>query len=190
MLPINHHGKGRASKCVLVLAAVAYLSAGSVARAQASQPLPEGKGKTVFARICAQCHAIEIATKLRMGEDAGGAVVDDMVARGAQGTGDEFDLVTKYLTAHFGPDNPIGGSKQPAASKVDLNKASEKDLAAILGLSAADAQAIVRYREAAGGFTDWRDLQKVPHIDMKKLTEGKERIEFSKAPVPAEDRKK
>jgi competence ComEA-like helix-hairpin-helix protein len=192
MLRINYKRKGRVSQCVLVLGAVACLSAGSVARGQSArgaQPLPEGKGKAVFARICAQCHGIEIATKVRMGEDAWSAVVDDMVARGDQGTEDEFDLVVKYLAAHFGPDNPIGGSKQPARSKIDLNKASEKDIATILGLSAADAQAIVRYRESAGGFTDWRDLEKVPHIDMKKLTEGKDRIEFSKAQVPAKDRK-
>src|SRR4051794_38409750 len=72
---------------VAALAACA-LSAANVARAQSppsAPPLPEGRGKAEFARICAQCHGLDIATKLRMSEDAWSGVVDDMVSRGAQG---------------------------------------------------------------------------------------------------------
>jgi competence ComEA-like helix-hairpin-helix protein len=161
---------------------VALLGIGSIARGQATQgtqPLPEGRGKAEFARICAQCHGIEVVTKVRMGEDGWSGVVDDMISRGAQGTQDEFDRVAKYLTTHFGPNNPVVDPNQSAASKVNLNKASEKDLSSILGLSAEDAQAIVHYRDTAGGFTDWQDLRKVPHIDMKKLADQKDRIDFS-----------
>lgn len=153
------------SKVALVLGAVACL-----ARAQDS--LPEGRGKAEFTRICSQCHAVTIVTKLRMTEDGWSGVVDDMVSRGAQGTDDEFNRVVKYLAAHFGPDSPGG------ASKVNVNKASDKAMSAILGLSAADAQAIVHYRTASGEFKDWHDLEKVPNIDMKKLAAEKDRIEF------------
>jgi competence ComEA-like helix-hairpin-helix protein len=185
-------GKGRISNYVLIFGAAGFLSVSSVARGQsasASPPLPEGRGKAEFTRICSQCHGVEIATKLRMSEDGRGGVVDDMVSRGAQGTQDEFDLVTRYLTAHFGPNNPAGDAKPSAASKVNLNKATEKELSTGLGLSADEAQAIIHYRETAGGFTDWSDLEKVPHIDMKKLAAEKDRIEFSKTQAPADDRK-
>jgi competence ComEA-like helix-hairpin-helix protein len=153
------------SKIVLVLGAVACLG-----RAQDS--LPEGRGKAEFTRICSQCHAVTIVTKLRMTEDGWTGVVDDMVSRGAQGTDDEFNRVVKYLAAHFGPDSPGG------ASKVNVNKATDKAIAAVLGLSAADAQAIVHYRTTSGEFKDWHDLEKVPNIDMKKLAAEKDRIEF------------
>jgi competence ComEA-like helix-hairpin-helix protein len=152
-------------KIALVLGAVACLG-----RAQDS--LPEGRGKAEFTRICSQCHAVTIVTKLRMTEDGWSGVVDDMVSRGAQGTDDEFNRVVKYLAAHFGPDSPGG------ASKVNVNKASDKAISAILGLSAADAQAIVHYRTTSGDFKDWHDLEKVPNIDMKKLAAEKDRIEF------------
>jgi competence protein ComEA len=104
-----------------------------------------------------------------------------MVSRGAQGTDDEFDRVVRYLATHFGPNSSGGGTKQAAPAKVNVNKASETDLSTNLGISAADAQAIVHYRESSGEFKDWHDLEKVPHIDMKKLAEQKDRIEFSKA---------
>ena len=113
-------------KIALVFGAAAYLAG--------AQTLPEGRGKAEFTRICSQCHAVTIVTKLRMTEDGWKSVVNDMVSRGAQGTDDEFDRVVKYLAAHFGPDSPGG------ASKVNVNKATDKAIASVLGLSAADAQ--------------------------------------------------
>jgi competence ComEA-like helix-hairpin-helix protein len=170
-------------KYVLIFGAIACLSAGG-AYAQSSdggQQLPEGRGKAEFERICSQCHAVTVATKLKMDEDGWTGVVNDMVSRGAQGTDDEFDRVVKYLTAHFGPNNSGGDAKQSTAAKVNVNKASETDLSTTLGISSADAQAIVHYRQSSGEFKDWHDLEKVPNIDMKKLAAQKDRIEFSKA---------
>ena len=162
---------------LLLFGAMACLGAGSAP----AQTLPEGRGKAEFERICSQCHAVTIATKLRMDEDGWTGVVNDMVSRGATGTDDEFNRVVRYLTAHFGPNNTADDPKQAAPSKVNVNKASEADLSTNLGLSTADAQAIVHYRESSGEFKNWADLEKVPHIDMKKLAEQKDRIEFSKA---------
>jgi competence ComEA-like helix-hairpin-helix protein len=153
------------ARAALIFGVAAFLG-----RAQDS--LPEGRGKAEFTRICSQCHAIAIVTKLRMTEDGWSGVVDDMVSRGAQGTDDEFDRVVKYLGAHFGPNSPGG------ATKVNVNKATDKAIASVLGLSVADAQAIVHYRTTSGDFKDWHDLEKVPNIDMKKLAAEKDRIEF------------
>ena len=190
MITTNRKGPqaGHISKCILVIGALACGTAGSVARAQSADQLPAGKGKAEFARICSQCHSINFATKLRMDADGWGGIVDDMVSRGAEGSSDDFDLLVNYLSSHFGPNNPIpGGAKPSTAAKVDINKATQKDLTTILGLAPADAQAILHYRETSGNFVNWQDLQKVPHIDMKKLAAEKDRIEFSKAHAPAED---
>jgi competence ComEA-like helix-hairpin-helix protein len=135
---------------------------------QSAQNLPDGKGKAQFTRVCSQCHGVEIVIKQTNTPDGWADVVDDMVSRGAQGTDDDFDLVVKYLVAHFGP-------------KVNVNKADAKELSTVLDLSAADAEAIVHYRETAGSLKDWHDLEKVPHIDLKKLEQEKDRIDFSTA---------
>ena len=134
--------------------------------AQSGPDLPEGKGKAQFTRVCGQCHGVDIIVKRTNTADGWSAVIDDMASRGAQGTDDDFDLVLKYLSTQFGP-------------KVKVNKAEASDLAATLEISPEDAAAIVKYRETVGNFKDWSDLQKVPHIDLKKLEQQKSRIDFS-----------
>lgn len=115
--------------------------------------------------ICSHCHGLEMATKHRNTADGWSAVVDDMVSRGAQGTDDDFQLVVHYLAAHFGP--------------VDVNKASADELSKTLEISGADAAAIIQYRQTSGAIKDWSDLEKVPHIDIKKLEGEKDRVVFS-----------
>jgi competence ComEA-like helix-hairpin-helix protein len=134
--------------------------------AQTAQNLPAGKGKAEFTRVCGQCHGVEVVVRNSASPDGWAAIVDDMVSKGAQGTDDDFELVTKYLATNFGP-------------KTNINKASDKELSTALGISTADAQAIVHYRETSGAFKDWNDLERVPNIDIKKLASEKNRIDFS-----------
>lgn len=148
----------------------------AAARAQSEPALPEGKGKAEFARICAQCHSVEVIVGKTNTAEGWTTVVDDMVSRGADGTDDEMDLVVKYLAAHFGP-------------KVNVNKASAQEIATALDLPSADAEAIVHYRETVGAFKNWSDLAKVPHIDIKKLEQKKDRVEFSSSQDPSGDKK-
>lgn len=152
------------------------LALAAAAWAQSAQDLPAGKGRAEFVRVCGQCHGVEVVIKKANTADGWADVVDDMVSRGAQGTADDFDLVAKYLATHFGP-------------KVNVNKANAKEISTVLELSAADAEAIVHYRETAGSFKDWRDLEKVPHIDMKKLEQEKDRIDYSTGEDPSRDKK-
>ena len=135
----------------------------------AAQTLPDGPGKAVFEKMCTPCHGLENVVRVRMTKDRWGSVVDDMISRGATGIDDEIDLVISYLTTNFGP---------AAAKKVNVNKASAADLAAGLGISAADADAIVRYRADKGNFKELQDVAKVPGIDAKKIESAKDRIEF------------
>ena len=67
-----------------------------------AQSLPEGKGRADFQRICGTCHSLARATSQRLTRGEWTRVINDMVARGAQGTQDELDNVMTYLTANFG----------------------------------------------------------------------------------------
>ena len=104
-----------------------------------------------------------------MTKDRWSKVVDEMVARGATGTDDEIDEVVDYLATHFGPAN---------VKRVNVNKADASELSAVLGISAADANAIVSYRAQNGPFKSWQDLAKVPAIDTKKIESEQERLEY------------
>lgn len=102
-----------------------------------AQGLPEGKGKDQFERICRNCHPLDVATRTRHDKDGWTGVVEDMVARGAQGKQDEMKQVVEYLTSNFGPNNPIGTSTSPApvtpapaaAPKVDESASKPGDAA-------------------------------------------------------------
>jgi competence ComEA-like helix-hairpin-helix protein len=134
-----------------------------------AQVLPDGPGKAIVQRMCTPCHGLDNVVRARMTKDRWSKVVDEMVARGATGTDDEIDDVVDYLAAHFGPAN---------TKKVNVNKADAAELAAVLGISAADASAILSYRTQNGPFKSWQDLAKVPAIDIKKIESEQDRVEY------------
>jgi competence protein ComEA len=69
---------------------------------------------------------------------------------------------------------PSAAQKLTLGAKIDLNRASEADLAAIDGVGPALAKALVSAREAQGGFKNWDEVDKVPGV-------GPARIEGLKA---------
>jgi putative heme-binding domain-containing protein len=123
-----------ARRSVLGIAAVTLLAGAIPAGAQT---LPEGKGKEQFERICRNCHGLDVATRTRHDKDGWTGVVEDMVSRGAQGKQDELRQVVEYLTANFGPNNPLGTSTSRApvtpaptpAPKVDDSASKPGDAA-------------------------------------------------------------
>lgn len=68
-------------------------------------------------------------------------------------------------------DQSAQGQQAPAAdqAKVDVNKASAKDLMKVKGISAAKAKAIVAYRKKHGDFKSLDDLKMVKGF--KKMNE-------------------
>lgn len=153
-------------------AGVLLLVAASGTLPLGAQPtLPEGRGRNEFQRICGQCHGVEMAVKLRMSEDRWAGVVDDMVSRGAQGTQDDFDRVSRYLGKYFGPESA-------AAGKVSINKASARDLVAA-GIPDDAAALIVSFREKNGSLKSWAELEKIPGLDLKKLEAKKDQLDFT-----------
>ena len=97
--------------------------------------------------------------------------------RGAQLLPDEFDALVQYLTENFGPAKSAN-VPSPANFKVNVNKASAKELADALGISSEDAARIIRYRTEKGNFREWQDFSKVPGIDLKKLETRKDQLAY------------
>src|SRR6185295_11643447 len=63
--------------------------------------LPEGPGRDVMVRVCAQCHSPEIAAQQKLDAQGWKDLVNQMANNGANATDAEFDTIAKYLTTAF-----------------------------------------------------------------------------------------
>lgn len=66
-----------------------------------AQDLPEGKGKDLVTKICADCHGVDIIVAQRETKDGWASIVDAMVAKGASGTKEELDTIVDYLAKNY-----------------------------------------------------------------------------------------
>jgi competence protein ComEA len=158
MLTIRH------SSFILFCVALA-----GTAKAQ-SLKLPEAPGKAATQKVCGSCHGAELVIGRQETRETWGAIVEDMIQRGATGTEDEFYEVVDYLAKNFSKSSPI--------IKINVNKATAKDFEGALRLPAKQAAAIVQYREEKGDFKSIDDLQRVPGIDAAKIAANKNRLAF------------
>lgn len=132
--------------------------------------LPEGPGKATTQKVCGSCHGAELVLGRQEDRDAWGGVVNDMIERGAKGTDDEFYEVVDYLATNFSKTSPV--------IKINVNKATAKDLEGALRLPEKQAAAIVHYREEKGDFKSIDDLKRVPGIDAGKIEANKNRLAY------------
>ncbi len=77
----------------------------------------------------------------------------------------------------------LAKSFPPLPDKVNVNKATAKDIETGLALTTEEAEAIVKYRTDHGNFKDYDSLTKVPGVDAKKLEAKKDAIIFADAPA-------
>ncbi len=148
-----------------LLAAVPFLfsAAALVPRANA-QDLPEGPGKDVVENVCGSCHGVDLLSSQRATKQGWGYIVDDMVSRGASATNEQIDTIKDYLAKHYG--------------QVNANKAPSAEIASVLEITAAQADAIVKYRTDHGDFKTVDDLKKVPGLESASLDTKKDRLAF------------
>ncbi len=130
-----------------------------------AEDLPAGKGKEATERVCGGCHEAAVVAKYHNSSDDWLSIVEDMKARGADGSDEDFKAIVAYLAHVFGPE-------------VNVNKASASELAAQLELTAAEAAAIVKYRHEKESFKSFADLKKVPGLDLKKVEPLQQRIVY------------
>jgi competence protein ComEA len=134
-----------------------------IALAQTPQ-LPDGPGKKTLEKVCFKCHGPENVLKKRHTKEQWDKVIDTMTENGAKATDAEFEEVLNYLSRYFG--------------QINVNKASAAEIQEVVDLSADEAAAIVKYREANGEFKSVEDVAKVPGLDAKKIADRKDRILF------------
>lgn len=134
---------------------------------QAHPELPAGLGKDTLIRVCSTCHSPD--NVIANGQDRTGweNTITKMAGFGAVGTDDEFTEILDYLVKNF-----------PASAPINVNKASAAQLESGLGLTTAEAEAVIDYRKKNGDFKSIDDLKKVPDLDAKKIDAKKDRLTF------------
>lgn len=83
----------------------------SPGRAQDAADLPAGPGQKQLIASCTACHALTQVTTQLHTQPQWADIVDQMVARGATVSDDDYPLIVRYLGEHFGP----AARKAPAA---------------------------------------------------------------------------
>ena len=149
----------------IALAVVACAAAQSAE--DEGKALPEAAGREVTAKVCLNCHESAAFRKVRLDRDEWEHEVGLMVDNGAKATDAELATIVDYLVENFGPK-----------SKIHINTAPLAEIKAVLGLTAAQAGAVVDYRGANGPFKAVEDLLKVPQIDAGKVEAHKDLLAF------------
>jgi competence protein ComEA len=143
----------------------------------ASAQLPEGPGKDVTVRICGVCHDSTTAAAVRLSRAGWEATIDDMLARGAMATDEEYVLILDYLATNF-----LGEGSKP----LNMNTATAIQLESVLELLRKEAAAIIAYREKNGAFKSIDDLKKVTDVPFRKIESKKDRLVFGIVPKKVE----
>jgi competence protein ComEA len=137
---------------------------------QAAHPeFPPGQGREAVLRLCSKCHSPTIVLAHGQNREEWENTITKMVSMGATGTDEDFTDIADYLTANFPPST---------IPKLFVNKATDQQLATLLGISLDDAKAITTYRDKIGGFKSIDDMKKTPNVDTKKIDAKKENLVF------------
>jgi competence protein ComEA len=129
-----------------------------------AQDLPEGKGKDVLESVCGACHGTDLVAARRATKEGWSYLVDDMVSRGASATNEQIATIIDYLAKNL--------------AQVNVNKGKSEEIATVLEITSAQADAIVKYRTDHGDFKTIDDLKKVPELASAKLDSKKDRVVY------------
>jgi competence ComEA-like helix-hairpin-helix protein len=139
---------------------VAVLAIGSCLSAQDMK-----SQRTLFEMTCSACHTTDTATSARRTKAQWKSVIGEMIEQqGATIPNDAIPPILDYLIATYG--------------KVNINGAPASEIAQILGLTSAEADAIVKARQAKGKFEKFDELAKLPGVDATKLEKSRDAISF------------
>lgn len=145
-------------------ASVLILAAASLVAQQNQAVFPEGDGRGTFIELCGGCHDARDTIKTRRTRGEWQDMVADMQAKGAQGSPDDAREIAGYLSRAFG--------------RVNVNKADADELVAVLGVTEAEAQAIVTWRITKQAFKTLDDLKAVTGVRPEPLVRAHAGIMF------------
>jgi DNA uptake protein ComE-like DNA-binding protein len=113
--------------------------------------------------VCGKCHTTAVFMNKPRSWERWNDVFADMTQRGARGTDQQLEQVTKYFLENL--------------TLVNVNTSPADELVFVLGISEDAAQSIVARRERQP-FTDIKQLRGIPGVDAEKLQQRKSRILF------------
>jgi competence protein ComEA len=119
--------------------------------------------KAAFQNVCGGCHPSSMVNSLKSEPDWL-ETVQVMAKLGAKGTDEQFERLFRFLLRNW--------------TKVNVNKATAEEIAPVLDISDATAEAIVARRTAAGAFKTLEELKKIPGVNAEKLEARKDRVAF------------
>jgi mono/diheme cytochrome c family protein len=120
------------------------------------QTLPDGKGKAEFVHNCTACHGADMVTAVKKTPQDWRKSVDEMAARGTDGTKEDLDNVVLYLDTYFAkkPDQPEAKqSTAPSANSNGSAKQSPSDVEHVKRIIAENGCLTCHRIEQEGGST-------------------------------------
>jgi len=81
-----------------------------------AENLPDGKGKAEFVHNCTACHRADMVTRVKKTPEEWRKSVDEMAARGTDGTKEDLDNVVLYLDTYFAIGNPASADAKPSTT--------------------------------------------------------------------------
>lgn len=134
-------------KLKLVLGAACAIVCGLSfsARAMGQLVLPEDKGKEEFVHNCTACHRAELVVAAKKTPGDWRKSVDDMAARGTDGTKEDLDNVYLYLVKYYSLD-PAAPSPHPAVSPSTPNVSAKMPVSGMELVKRAAAEGTVLSR--------------------------------------------
>jgi hypothetical protein len=148
-------------KYALPLALIALGPVVTMAAFQQAEARPEPPPE--FTKVCVRCHPSEKIVEARRYPEQWDQVIEQMVARGATGSEEEFDVVYDYLVTQYG--------------RVQINSATADEIAQVLHLEQDIAETIVQQRRTAP-IADFEALIKVPGVPVAELEKLRDAIVF------------
>lgn len=140
----------------------------SIVLEQASaEAYPDRPAKKIVVKLCGTCHGLKLMESMRRTREQWQTTVDDMLTLGMNAQGEEVNTVVNYFATYL--------------SRLNLNKASAAELTDVLEISASQSAILVDYRQKNGPFKNFDALEKVPGLEIKKLSEQRDRIGFTPA---------
>jgi len=118
----------------------------------------------LFLRVCGTCHKADRAVSTRRTRQQWEENIELMISKGMKASDEDLTKVLDYLVGQYG--------------RVNVNRAQPGEIVEVLGVTAKEAEAIVKYRKETARFEEFDDLGKVPGVDLKKLEKRRESISF------------
>jgi len=111
------------SSSVLIFCAALICGAIAALAQSPNAQLPPGDAKEKVQAACLTCHEARIIVQQRLSKAAWGREVDKMTKWGAEVDPKDRDALIDYLSANFGPDQPVYEAPRSAAESKPKTKA-------------------------------------------------------------------